>query len=73
VFDREKLNAAARTLPEGCSLRSIDREIYETSRKSVWSEDWTSQYPTYEMYREMGLGVAALCRGEIVAGASSYY
>ena len=34
VFDRKKLDAAARELPEGCALRFIDREIYETSRKS---------------------------------------
>ena len=32
----------------------------------------TSQFSSYEQYRKYGLGIAALCGRELVAGASSY-
>lgn len=34
--------------------------------------DWVSQYPDYESYKTLGLGVVILKDGEPVSGASSY-
>ncbi|MDD5864526.1 MAG: GNAT family N-acetyltransferase [Firmicutes bacterium] len=72
IFDFRKLEQMAATLPEGITLRAIDEELYERCKQEIWSRDWVSQYPNFAMYQRLGLGVAALRGGEIVAGASSY-
>lgn len=72
VFDLRKLESMAATLPEGVTLHPIGEELYERCQTEAWSRDWVSQYPSFAMYQRLGLGVAALEDGEIVAGASSY-
>ena len=71
-FDREHLRQAAASLPEGYSLRELDETLYHWSRTQRWCCDWTSQYPDYASYRELGLGVVALKDSVPVSGASSY-
>ncbi len=76
-FDRERLRRAL-TLPEDSyEIRRIDRELYEQSlsvswNQRKWASDWCGQFGSYENYRDHGLGMAVLHRGELVAGASSY-
>lgn len=72
IFDRERLKRAADSLPEGYALSLIDEKIYHQCLEHIWSRDLVSQYENYEQYRKLGLGVAALKNGEVVAGASSY-
>lgn len=73
VFDVEKLRRAAETeLPEGCSLKLVDRELFFRCREIPWCRDWVAQYKDYELYREHGLGAVILKGGEPVSGASSY-
>ena len=52
--------------------RIIDKELYESCWKNSWSRDLVSQYPTWDTYQELGLGVTVLRGKTLVAGASSY-
>lgn len=72
IFDTEYLEKIAAGVPAGYSLRMIDRDIYERSKREAWCRDWTSQFESFEKFQELGLGAAILKDGEIVAGASSY-
>lgn len=72
VFCEEQLRKLAEGLPEGYILRTIERELYEACKSEAWCRDLVSQYPTYERYEQLGLGMAVLMGGAIVAGASSY-
>lgn len=72
VFSESHLKKAAESLPQGYSLRMIDRELYDWCKGQKWSRDLVSQYPDYEFYREHGIGVMALKDGVPVSGASSY-
>ena len=72
VFDRNRLNRLASSLPDGVEIRMIDEEIYYQCRREEWSRDQVSLYPDYETYQKLGLGAAALKDGKLIAGASSY-
>lgn len=72
IFDRGKLEMYADMIPEGFTLKMIDRETYDSCLKQNWSRDFVSLYTDYEEYREIGLGVVAMKDGKIVSGASSY-
>lgn len=71
-FDRENLGRLAGRLPEGFTLRKVDRERYNQCRKESWSRDFVAQYPTWEAYSARGLGFVAEKNGRLVSGASSY-
>ncbi|XCP84773.1 GNAT family N-acetyltransferase [Roseburia hominis] len=72
IFDREKLQQIAESVPEGFKVKLIDEEVYNWSRGREWCKDWASHYDTYEEFRKMGLGVVVTKDGVPVAGASSY-
>lgn len=72
IFDKEKLERAAASLPEQYTLSMIDERLYQMCRAEAWSADLVSQFSSYERYRELGIGVV-VCKGDlIVSGASSY-
>lgn len=71
-FDVRKLKALASALPDGCHLELIEEVLYQRCLAENWSEDLVAQYPDFQTYRKMGLGVAAVKDGEIYSGASSY-
>ncbi len=72
VFDKEHLTKLASNLPEGYSIRFIDKELYDQCRKNQWSEDFVSVFESKNAYLKYGLGTVIIKNGEIVAGASSY-
>ncbi len=72
VFCKEKLQEVVNSLSSEYSLKIIDEEIFQLCRSSDWSMDLVSQFKDYEMYRDLGIGVAILKNGALVAGASSY-
>ena len=72
VFDPEKLRELRNRLPTGYQLAQIEETLYEACKAEDWCRDLVSQYPTYGMYKKLGLGAAVLYNGELVAGASSY-
>jgi len=73
-FNKEKLEQAVATVPEGLELKMIDEALYNACLKEDWSEDFVSNYTDYAMFERLGLGVLMVRKdtGEIVAGASSY-
>lgn len=72
VFDRKRLMEAADSLPPGYQMQLIDEALYERCLAEEWSRDLVAQYPEYQMYARVGLGVAVLKGEELAAGASSY-
>ena len=73
-FNKEKLEQAVATVPEGLELKMIDETLYNACLKEDWSEDFVSNYKDYAMFEKLGLGALMVKKdtGEIVAGASSY-
>lgn len=71
-FDQQKLIGYTKSLPEGCSLRLFDKEIYDNVIREEWSKDLCSQFAGYNDYSQRGIGAAVLFQGELVSGASSY-
>ena len=71
-FDRQALQAMAAGLQEGYRMQAVDEALFLRCRAQDWCRDLVSQYQTYEAYAALGLGVAVLKDGELVAGASSY-
>lgn len=72
VFDQEKLQNAVDFLPPEYSIKMIDKDIFDLCKSNGWSMDLVSQYKDYEMYKELGIGVAILKDGTLISGASSY-
>lgn len=72
VFDTKKLQAAAASLPEGYTLKLMDETLFHYCHKTDWCRDWVSQYDSYALYQQYGLGAVAFKDGVPVSGASSY-
>lgn len=72
VFNVEKLHKIVEALPENCTLQFVDEELYHRCKEEDWSKDLVSQFPTYEEYKKMGIGVVLLVANQLAAGASSY-
>lgn len=72
IFDREKLKKAVEGLPGEYELCSMDEALYRQCGMQEWSRDFTAQFPDYESFEKLGLGMLVLKDREIVAGASSY-
>lgn len=72
VFDENRLQQAAASLPDGFHLQLIDKRLYEVCTQTPWCRDFVAQYPTYQAFCKGGLGVVCIQSGQIVAGASAY-
>lgn len=72
IFDISKLEQAILKLPKGYELKLLEEQEYDLCRNNGWANDLVSQFKDYDTYRKLGLGVAVLKNGELVAGASSY-
>lgn len=72
VFDIKKLEELSASLPTGYEMFPIDERLYRQCRDDAWSEDLVMQFPCYESYRDLGLGVVICRDGQVVSGASSY-
>ncbi len=72
ILDAAKLTGYAQALAAPYALRPIDAELYGLAMQEDWSKDLCSQFADYADYRSRGLGVAVLCAGQLVSGASSY-
>lgn len=72
IFNKEKLEKIVSSLPEPYRLSMIDEHIYQMCKTEAWCADFVSQFPTYEIYHELGIGVV-ICKNDIIiSGASSY-
>lgn len=72
VFREAQLRALVSRLPGRYALAMIDGALYAQILRLDWAQDLCGNYPSYEAYREHGLGVAVLKNEEVVSGASSY-
>lgn len=72
TFDKEKLQKLVGSLPEGYEMKALDEAAFNETKKKEWCCDWTAQYPDWETYQNLGLGVVILKDGQLVSGASSY-
>lgn len=72
IFDRDKLERAAASLPPGYRIQPMDRELFHLCRQSRWSEDFTANYQDWAQFERYGLGRLVMREGEPVSGASSY-
>lgn len=71
-FDIDRLRKLAAHVSPEYSLRMVDEKLYGLCGSEAWCKDLVSQYPDYDTYRNLGLGVVAVHQGKIVSGASSY-
>ncbi len=71
-FNKEYLESIVNNLSEPFTMEMIDRNLYHKILAESWSRDLCSLFETYEEYEKMGLGVAVLLDGQVIAGASSY-
>ncbi|MCI8583402.1 MAG: GNAT family N-acetyltransferase [Dorea sp.] len=72
IFDKHKLKQATIDLPDGYELKRLEENEFVLCQNHRWANDLVSQFKDYNMYKKLGLGVAALKDGELAAGASSY-
>lgn len=72
AFSRNLLKQYIAALPEEFELCLFDEAIVATSFLQSWSKDFCGCFQSASDFLSRGIGVAALRRGEFVAGASSY-
>ncbi len=72
VFDKAKLLRMADSAEPGYTFCMFDEHLAEIALEQPWSQDFLSLFENTKDYMKRGLGIAALFRGELVAGASSY-
>lgn len=72
AFDRTKLSAYARSLPDGFTLVLFDEAICDMTVQETWSRDFCALFHDSTDFVARGIGVAALYQGKPVSGASSY-
>lgn len=71
-FDIPILNQYISQIPPSYQLKRFDSDLYNQSKLNSWSEDFCSQFDSYDLFNKYGLGVAVTCEDKLVAGASSY-
>jgi len=71
-FDRDLLSAAAANLPDGYETVPIDEKLYYTCKTDPDFSDFVAQYPTWEDFKDHGVGFVCLYNGEPASGISSF-
>ncbi len=71
-FNMEELHKAAATLPDGYETVPMDEKLYYICKNDPDFSDFVAQYPTWEDYRDHGMGFICLYHGEPASGISSF-
>jgi len=73
-FDRARLSAWAENLPEGYTMKQIDRELFDICLNGGWSLDNVANFADFDEFAAEGyqLGFAVMYGGEPVSIASPY-
>ncbi|MBG0768087.1 MAG: GNAT family N-acetyltransferase [Spirochaetaceae bacterium] len=71
-FDKAHLGRLVDSLSPMYRIVEIDEILYHYLLSESWSHNLVSQFPTYERFRDLGLGFVILKDAEVVAGASTY-
>ncbi|MBR6917738.1 MAG: GNAT family N-acetyltransferase [Clostridia bacterium] len=72
LFDKEYLSSVAADLPDGYETVPIDEKLYYACQVDPDFSDFVAQYPTYEDFKEHGIGFICLYNGEPASGISSF-
>jgi len=72
VFDIAYLGNLTEQLPEDFEIKLFDEPIYNQCLTEEWSQDLVGNYLDFVQFEQIGLGVAILHKGQLIAGASSY-
>ncbi|BBF44900.1 acetyltransferase, GNAT family [Lachnospiraceae bacterium KM106-2] len=72
IFNRERLQQFIDGLDSEYEVKMIEGDLFIQAKQNHWSADLCSQFPSYEEYKEKGIGAVVVHKGEIVSGASSY-
>lgn len=71
-LDRTRLLDLVRNVPHGIELSPIDARLHRACAGADWSCDLVSQFPKYEVFQHLALGIVAVEGDVPVAGASTY-
>lgn len=72
-FDRHRLFSFTTALPQGFSIKLIDKDMYFTLMEQEWAWDLCGCFENADDFLAQGLGVAVTMGGDLpVAGAASY-
>ena len=71
-FDKDLLREVASNLPDGYETVPIDEKLYYTCKTDPDFSDFVAQYPTWEGFRDHGVGFVCLYNGEVASGISSF-
>ena len=72
-FDRRRLFSFTSALPQGFSMKRIDKEMYFTLMEQEWAWDLCGCFADADDFLARGLGVAVTRGGDLpVSGAASY-
>ena len=72
IFHKNILQQVVNGLPDGCTLKMIDEELFLRCQQISWCKDWVANYTDYNLYQRHGLGAVILKNEEPISGASSY-
>ncbi|MGL5084351.1 MAG: GNAT family N-acetyltransferase, partial [Clostridium sp.] len=71
-LDVDKIESFLSKLPNGYSLRKIDRDIVNHPSFELLSEDFIPQYGSVDNYIDKSVGYCIIHEGQVVCGATSY-
>ena len=71
-LDRAHMEGILSSLPEGCELKKVDKDIAEKDSFNELSEDFVSQFESIDDFIARGVGFAVLRNGEVVSAATSF-
>jgi len=71
-FDKDKLRAMTRDVPDGYTLLGMDEEIYDLAMKEEWSKYFCSFFSDADDFVERGIGFCILQGDELISAASSF-
>lgn len=72
AFSKDLLQQYVDSLGSEYRIKRLDEDSFQLCKENGWSQSFISQYPDYNTYEKLGLGVVIMKENEMVAGASSY-
>lgn len=71
-LDRIHIEGLMSSLPKGCEIKRVDKNIAQLLSFNGLSEDFTSQFDSIDDFINRGAGYAVLYEGKVVSAATSF-
>jgi len=71
-FDKNRLDAYVRKLPEGYEIMPIDEKLFHELPKQEWADCHCSQFSSFDEFQLYGLGYIVMFDGELICASSPY-